>query len=42
MRWRANLYRIDYDADRPSQWAWCTRTGGNFHDFRRFGTLRFA
>jgi hypothetical protein len=40
--WRANLYRIDYDGGRPALWAWCTETGGHFHDFRRFGTLRFG
>ena len=41
-RWRANLYRIDYDAKPTSQWAWCPDTGGDFHGFRRFGTIVFA
>lgn len=40
--WRANLYRIDYDNTAPSQWAWCARTGGNFHDYRNFGTIVFG
>jgi hypothetical protein len=40
--WRANLCRIDYDADRPAQWSWSVPTGTNFHDFATFGTFRFA
>ena len=40
--WRANIYRIDYDLDEPTQWAWCPATGGNFHDFQNFGTIAFA
>ncbi len=40
-RWRANFYRIDYDAGPPSQWAWEPRTGSDFHDYRSFGTLAF-
>lgn len=40
-QWRANVYRIDYDDGAGSQWAWCERTGGNFHDFRSFGTFVF-
>lgn len=40
--WRANIYRIDHDAGTASQWAWCPDTGCNFHDYQRFGTLRFA
>lgn len=39
--WRANIYRIDYDAGEPSQWAWDKNTGGNFHNFREFGTIVF-
>jgi len=41
MKWRANIYRIDYDADEPSQWAWDNAIGTNFHDFRNFGTMVF-
>lgn len=40
-RWRANIYRIDYDETPASQWAWCPDTGGQFHDFGHFGTFRF-
>lgn len=40
--WRANMYRIDYDDPKSSQWAWCPETGGNFHQFRKFGTLKFV
>ena len=39
--WRANIYRIDYDAAEPSQWAWDENTGANFHNFREFGTIVF-
>jgi hypothetical protein len=41
MKWRANLYRIDYDYGHNTQWAWCPDTGGRFHDFRKFGTVVF-
>ncbi len=41
-RWRANLYRIDYDDGTASQWAWCPETGPNFHAFRQFGTWIFG
>jgi len=40
--WRGNIYRIDYDGDKPAQWAWCPDTGGNFHLFEKFGVLEFA
>ncbi|OPZ27362.1 MAG: hypothetical protein BWZ02_01664 [Lentisphaerae bacterium ADurb.BinA184] len=40
-RWRANLYRIDYDTGAATQWAWCPHTGANFHAFRQFGTFIF-
>lgn len=39
-RWRANFYRVDYDADQPTSWEWA-RVGSSFHDFRNFGTLVF-
>src|SRR5690606_5381598 len=38
-RWRANLYRIDYEPGR-SQWAW-RPTRKNFHDYESFGTIVF-
>ena len=41
MKWRANIYRIDYDANEPTQWAWDNAIGTNFHDFRNFGTIVF-
>jgi Carbohydrate family 9 binding domain-like len=37
--WRVNLYRIDYD-EANSSWAW-QPVQTNFHDFERFGTIRF-
>ena len=41
--WRVNVYRIDYDLGpkEATQWAWNPDTGGNFHDFRRFGRMIF-
>ncbi len=41
MRWRANIYRIDYDAGTPTQWAWAPATGDDFHAYREFGALIF-
>lgn len=39
MTWRCNIYRLDHD-DGISRWSWQpVRT--NFHDFERFGTIRF-
>ncbi len=38
-RWRANLYRIDYDKDYTT-WAW-QKTNGSFHEFEKYGTLLF-
>jgi hypothetical protein len=40
-RWRANFYRVDYDGDTATAWDWA-RVGRSFHDFRRFGVLRFG
>jgi len=40
-RWRANLYRIDYDAEPATHWAWSPASGPNFHNYRGFGTLVF-
>ena len=39
-RWRANLYRIDYDAAEPRHWQW-QPTSGSFHEYQRFGTFVF-
>jgi len=38
--WRANFYRVDYD-ERPTAWAWAP-VEGTFHQFKRFGVLRFG
>lgn len=37
--WRVNLYRIDYD-NGSSSWTW-QPVQTNFHDYERYGTLRF-
>ena len=39
-RWRANMYRIDYDAEKPVWWAW-QPIEKNFHDNHLFGTFEF-
>lgn len=37
--WRCNIYRIDHD-DGASEWSWQpVRT--NFHDFEKFGVIKF-
>lgn len=38
-KWRANMYRIDYD-NGMATWTWQPITK-NFHDFRQFGTFIF-
>ncbi|MBA4057616.1 MAG: hypothetical protein C0490_23075 [Marivirga sp.] len=38
-QWRMNMYRIDYDQG-YSSWTW-QPVQTNFHDFERFGTIRF-
>ena len=40
-RWRANFYRVDYDGEAPTAWAWAA-VGGTFHEFQGFGVLRFG
>jgi len=40
-RWRANMYRIDYDQPERTLWAWSPETGGVFHRYQEFGTLVF-
>lgn len=37
--WRMNMYRIDYDQEYTS-WSW-RPVKTNFHDYQRFGTMRF-
>jgi predicted TIM-barrel fold metal-dependent hydrolase len=38
--WRANFYRMDYDRGQTRSWDWA-RVGPSFHEFQKFGTLRF-
>jgi hypothetical protein len=40
-RWRGNIYRIDYDEEPLTQWAWCPSTGPIFHNYRRFASIVF-
>jgi len=40
MRWRANMYRVDYDNEEEKLWSWSPfRT--NFHDYQNFGVFIF-
>ena len=39
--WRANMYRIDYDRQTRSLWAWSSVSGNTFHDFHNFGAFKF-
>jgi len=39
-KWRANFYRMDYDVSPSRSWDWA-RVGGTFHEFKKFGTIRF-
>lgn len=38
-KWRANMYRIDYDKG-ASHFAW-QKTSGSFHEYNKFGTFIF-
>jgi hypothetical protein len=38
-KWRANMYRIDYD-DKPLHFSW-QKTNRTFHDYNNFGTFIF-
>jgi hypothetical protein len=38
-KWRANMYRLDYD-NGTTQFAW-SKTGNNFHEYNNFGTFIF-
>ena len=40
-RWRANVYRMDYDEGKRAQWEWAHVQQG-FHEYERFGDLIFA
>jgi hypothetical protein len=39
-KWRANMYRIDYDQKNTSTFSW-QKTNVNFHDYNNFGTIEF-
>lgn len=39
-KWRANMYRIDYDKEQTVWWAWRPIVN-NFHDHNLFGTFEF-
>ena len=39
-KWRANVYRVDYDERPSTSWDWA-RVGRSFHEFEKFGTLVF-
>jgi hypothetical protein len=39
--WRANFYRIDYDRNEQTLFAWSVGVQNTFHDFKQFGTLKF-
>jgi predicted TIM-barrel fold metal-dependent hydrolase len=39
-RWRANIYRVDYDDGRKTSWQWAP-VGSSFHECDKFGTLIF-
>lgn len=39
--WRANFYRMDYDAGKRTQWEWAA-VGDSFHEYQKFGDLVFG
>jgi hypothetical protein len=39
--WRANVYRMDYDGGKRTQWDWAP-VGASFHEYQKFGELVFA
>jgi hypothetical protein len=39
-KWRANMYRVDYDATPSSNWTW-QPVNKTFHDYKKFGTFVF-
>jgi hypothetical protein len=40
-RWRLNVYRMDHDDGKRTQWDWAP-VGDSFHEFEKFGDLLFA
>jgi Carbohydrate family 9 binding domain-like len=41
-RWRANVYRTDYDVLPASHWAWSVRAGTDTHAIQDYGTFVFG
>lgn len=39
-KWRANMYRVDYDDNKRNNWTW-QPVSGSFHDYKHFGTFIF-
>lgn len=39
-KWRANMYRIDYDKGKEMPFAW-QKTSKTFHEYKKFGTFIF-
>lgn len=39
-KWRANMYRVDYDDKKATSWNW-QPVSGTFHDYKKFGTVVF-
>lgn len=39
-KWRANMYRIDYDSNEEAAYSW-QKTRKDFHDYKSFGTFLF-
>jgi hypothetical protein len=39
-QWRVNMYRIDYDGNKPSEWVW-RPVKTNFHEYKSFGKMIF-
>jgi hypothetical protein len=40
-RWRLNVYRMDHDDGKRTQWDWAP-VGDSFHEFEKFGDMLFA
>lgn len=39
--WTGNIFRIDYDGQDISRYGWDTSCGTEFHDYEKFGEIRF-
>jgi hypothetical protein len=39
-QWRANFYRVDHDGGKSTSWDW-SRVGTSFHEYQKFGVLKF-